>query len=79
MQNDARKAGDLFARRQLAAEKGDVLEYWRIYKEMILQTEERYDMSQNRLHTVGWIDIHEQNFEFMALEEYDRVGKDGTE
>ena len=70
------KAGDLSAQRQLAAEKGDVLEYWRLYKEMILQTEKQYDMRPDRLHTVGGIDVHEDNFEYMALEEYDRACTD---
>ena len=61
------KQGDLNALQELALERGDTLEYWRLYKEKILKSEKEFDYIGRNI--VGGIDIHEENFEYLVIEQ----------
>lgn len=67
--------GDLFAQRQLALDGGDWLEYWRLYKEMILETEEQY--RSGGFHNIGGEDVHEEHFEYFVMEHLREKRNDG--
>lgn len=60
------KAGDLDAQMDIALEKGNSLEYWRLYKECILQSEKEFNYIGR--HTVGGIEVREDNFEYLVVE-----------
>lgn len=70
------KAGDLEAQQELAAEKGDTLEYWRLYKERILQSEREFNYTG--LHMVGGIDIHLDNFEQLVVDQIENKERKGA-
>lgn len=59
--------GDLNALQDLAFEKGDILEYWRLYKEQILESEREFNYVGR--HLVSGIDVHEENFEYLVVEQ----------
>ncbi len=43
------------------------LEYWRKYKEELLESEREFNFKG--FHLVGGIDIHEENFESLVVEQ----------
>ncbi|MDT2751500.1 hypothetical protein P7H01_05440 [Enterococcus thailandicus] len=59
--------GDLNALQDLAFEKGDILEYWRLYKEQILESEREFNYVGR--HLIGGIEVHEENFEYLVVEQ----------
>lgn len=59
--------GNLSALQDLAFEKGDTLEYWRLYKEQILESEREFNYVGR--HLVSGIDVHEENFEYLVVEQ----------
>lgn len=59
--------GDLNALQDLALERGDTLEYWRLYKEQILESEREFNYVGR--HLVSGIDVHEENFEYLVVEQ----------
>lgn len=61
------KQGDLNALQELALGRGDTLEYWRLYKEKILKSEKEFNYIGRNL--VGGIDVHEENFEYLVIEQ----------
>lgn len=73
LQSKAKK-GDLNALQQLALHQGDALEYWRLYKEKILESEKKFGCGG--IHLVGGIDIYENNFEFLVLEQLQKRKKE---
>lgn len=61
------KQGNLSSMSSLAFMEGDPLEGWRLYKEAILESEEEFNRTGR--HLVGGIEIHEDNFEFLVVEQ----------
>lgn len=58
--------GDKMAMLRLALKEGNALEYWRLYKEIVLEENERLNMVGK--NTVGGIDVYEDAFEYKVLE-----------
>lgn len=61
------KQGNLSSMSSLAFLEGDSLEGWRLYKEAILKSEEEFHHIGR--HLVGGIEIHEDNFEYLVVEQ----------
>lgn len=59
--------GDMHALQEIALENGNVLEYWRLYKEQILKSEREFHCRGR--HLVGGIEIHEADFEHQVVEQ----------
>lgn len=59
--------GDLSSMSSLAFMEGDPLEGWRLYKEAILESEEEFNRTGR--HLVGRIEVHEENFEYLVVEQ----------
>ena len=59
--------GDMHALQEIALESGNVLEYWRLYKEQILKSEKEFHCRGR--HVVGGIEIHENDFEHRIVEQ----------
>lgn len=55
-------AGNKIAHMKLALKKGNVLEYWRMYKEIYMEDNERFDMIGKNM--VGGIDVYDDAFEY---------------
>ena len=51
---------------RMALKQKNTLEYWRIYKEFIIEENERLNMVGK--NTVGGIDVYDDAFEFRVLE-----------
>ena len=60
------EAGDLRSLRVLAGERGDLVEQWRLYKEMVLQSADKSGFYPN--HVVGGISIYDEDFEHLVAE-----------
>lgn len=58
--------GDKVALMRMALKQKNTLEYWRIYKEFIIEENERLNMVGK--NTVGGIDVYDDAFEFKVLE-----------
>lgn len=58
--------GDKLARMKLALKQGNALEYWRLYKEIYMEENERLNMIGK--NTVGGIDIYDDAFEYKIVE-----------
>lgn len=58
--------GDKMSLLRLALKEGNALEYWRLYKEIVLEENERLDMVGR--NTVGGIDVYDDAFEYKVLE-----------
>lgn len=67
------KQGDLHALQELALANGNFLEYWRLYKEKILKSERKF--GNVGLHLVGGIDIHEESFEYLVVEQLENKSR----
>ncbi|WP_427813516.1 hypothetical protein ACQKTA_09065 [Enterococcus sp. 22-H-5-01] len=52
---------------QLTLIQEEPLEYWRLYKEQILESEKEFNYKGH--HFVGGIDIHDENFEYLVIEQ----------
>jgi len=59
--------GDLNALQELAFTEGNTLEYWRLYKEQILESEREFNYIGR--HLVNGIEVHEENFEYLVVEQ----------
>lgn len=59
--------GNLSSMSSLAFMEGDPLEGWRLYKEAILESEEEFNRTGR--HLVGGIEVHEENFEYLVVEQ----------
>lgn len=58
--------GNKLARMKLALKQGNALEYWRLYKEIVIEENERLNMVGK--NTVGGIDIYDDVFEYKVVE-----------
>ncbi|MBG9987881.1 hypothetical protein HZY88_02690 [Aerococcaceae bacterium DSM 111176] len=67
------EAGDLRALRVLAGERGDLVEQWRLYKEMVLQSADESGFYPN--HVVGGISIYDEDFEHLVAEQLEKNKK----
>ena len=67
------EAGDLRALRVLAGERGDLVEQWRLYKEMVLQSAEKTGRYPN--HIVGGVSIYDEDFEHLVAEQLEKNKK----
>lgn len=67
------KQGNLSSMSSLAFMEGDPLEGWRLYKEAILESEEEF--SRTGRHLVGGIEVHEENFEYLVVEQIENNRK----
>lgn len=61
------KQGNLSSMSSLAFMEGDHLEGWKLYKKAILESEA--DFNYTGFHFVGGIDIHEDNFEYLVVDQ----------
>lgn len=66
IRNRAHK-GDMHALQEIALENSNALEYWRLYKEAIIKSEEEFHYRGR--HLVGGIEVHEENFEYLVVEQ----------
>ncbi|NLL91201.1 MAG: hypothetical protein GX222_02130 [Ruminococcaceae bacterium] len=66
------KAGDREAKMYIAEEEGDLLEYWRLFKEDFLENENK--SKYKVLYIVGGIDIYEDDFEYLVVEQIEKSG-----
>lgn len=67
--------GNLFAKLQLAEDRGDYMEFWRFRRLMILESEEQYHYVGQ--HSIGGEDPHEEHFEFFVLENVRERARNG--
>ncbi|MBG9989016.1 hypothetical protein HZY88_08515 [Aerococcaceae bacterium DSM 111176] len=67
------EAGDLRALRVLASERGDLVEQWRLYKEMVLQSADKTGRYPN--HIVGGVSLYDEDFEHLVAEQLEKNKK----
>lgn len=67
------EAGNLRALRVLASERGDLVEQWRLYKEMVLQSADKSGFYPN--HIVGRVSLYDDDFEHLVAEQLEKNKK----